>query len=65
MKRFTVSFIFLVLVGGCGVKGPPLPPMKNQDQTVSLDKEKSEAGDSGLKEKDKKKKKKINAPFQF
>lgn len=58
MNRFGLTLFFLLLYVGCGVKGPPLPPMKSQDQ-VKEDK-------SDLIEKDnKKKKKKINAPFQF
>ncbi|OGQ35909.1 MAG: hypothetical protein A3F16_05475 [Deltaproteobacteria bacterium RIFCSPHIGHO2_12_FULL_43_9] len=65
MNRFTLLFVFVVLLEGCGVKGPPLPPMKGQDQEIFLQKERVGDVDKKSPEKDKKKKKKINAPFQF
>lgn len=62
MFKFKILFIAMLLLVGCGVKGPPLPPMKTPDGTVIGESDKVK--DSKTK-KSTKKKKRVDAPFQF
>ena len=78
MEKISLLLIALFILVGCGVKGPPLPPMKVEKELIKpepVDKEteeldvwntNSESAENDPQKKNYyKKKKKVNAPFQF
>ena len=74
MKRLILLCLSVIYITGCGVKGPPLPPIRaeNEDTGKNVEVGTKEATPVDVKKEEEKKKeeedqkkKKKNAPFQF
>lgn len=64
MNKITLLLFALTILIGCGVKQPPLPPMKDNVPEIAIDEEKTGVEEGSLEKTEIKKKKKVkNAPF--